>query len=286
MRRALVTLLVIVSVAGFADAQSASARAWQQRLQLEIPLPVPLVALEAVNPFAVEIDEPPTLLQSTLPRKVDVAGTAVVAAYVDAKGESLGGVPLSLPFPGLTAPLVQGLTGARFDAAAAGPAPQASWVLLEINLEGRVKEASVLDPALEAPDPAAPPTPTQPSEMAPPGALRNLPFTPQAQLSRTAAPRRLSISAPARDDEIPVRALVHFTADGRCDRYVPLDLPAGLNPWLSAYLASWRVQPATRDGAAVDSWSLYSARLVLKLSGLDSTEVRVVRDREYRPDAT
>ena len=66
---------------------------------------------------------------------------------------------------------------------------------------------------------------------------------------------------------------------------MPLDLPAGLNPWLSAYLASWRVQPATRDGAAVDSWSLYSAKLVLKLSGLDSTEVRVVRDRDYRPDA-
>ena len=278
------TIVVVLLVASVAGAQSASDRAWQQRLQVEIPLPVPLVELESINPFAVEIDEVPVLTQSTVPRKVDVRGTASVAAFVDSRGECLGAVPLELPFPGLTAPIVQDFTGSRFDTATAGTAPQPSWVVLEVVMEGKVKEATIVDQSLEMPSLGAPPVPNEPPVMAPPGNLRNLKATPHSQLSSLAAPRRIKIKAPARDDEIHLRALVHITESGRSDTYVPLEIHEGLNTWFSAFLASWRAQPATRDGVPVASWVVYSARFQMELSGLDSASIRVVRDREYAPE--
>ena len=279
-KSASVVVLLAASVAG---AQSASDRAWQQRLQVEIPLPVPLVELESINPFAVEIDEVPVLSQSTMPRKVNVRGNATVAAFVDSRGVCLGAVPLELPFPGLTSSIVQDFTGSRFDPASAGTVPQSSWVVLEVSMEGRVKEATIVDQSLEMPSLGAPPVPNEPPVMNPPGNLRNLQATPHAQLSSLAAPRRIKIKAPGRDDEIHLRALVHITENGRTDTYVPLEIYEGLNTWFSAFLASWRAKPASRDGAPVASWVVYSARFRMELSGLDSASIRVVRDREYTP---
>lgn len=283
MKRIIAALMASLFVAAGAAAQSASSRAWQQRLQVVVPLPVPMVELESINPFAVKVDEVASVTQSEAPRKVDVRGSASVAAFVDSKGECLGAVPLDLPFPGLTSPISQGLAGSRFDPAMAGSAPQPSWVVLEIVMEGRVKEAQIIDHGLESPDPAAPPVPVLPVEMVPPGNLRTLKATPQAQLSQLAAPRRVKISAPARDDEVQIRALVHITESGRCDKYVPLEVYDGLNPWLSAYLATWRARPGTRGGEPVASWVVYSARVGMKLSGLESTTARVVRERVYSP---
>jgi hypothetical protein len=284
VKRVIIIVAAFTLVAATATAQSASSRAWQQRMDVEIPLPVPLVELEAVNPFAVGVDETPRVTQATTPRKVDITGAATVAAFVDAKGVCLGAVPLELPVPGLTAPIVEDLNGIRFDPAFAGNAPQPSWVVVEIAVEGRVKEAEIVDQTLVMPDPATPPVPNKPVAMKPPGSLRNLKATPHAQLSKLAAPRRIKVSAPGRDDEIHIRALVHVTESGRCDRYVPLELYDGLNPWFSGFLATWRVQPATRDGAPVAAWVEYSARFRMKLSGVSSTTSRVVRDREYTPE--
>lgn len=285
VKRIVVASLLALLCAPTATAQSASVRAWQQRLELEIPLPVPVVELESVNPFAIAVDELPSLLQSDPPRKVDVRGLATVAAYVDARGECLGGVPLELPFPGLTAPIAQDLSGSRFDPATKGSTATASWVVLEISMEGRVKEAQVLDQSFEAPDPEAPPVPEAPLAMAPPGNLRSLGFTPRSELATEATPRRVRVKAPSREDDVQVRALVHVTENGRCDRYVPLELYEGLNAWFSAYLASWRVQPASLGGAPHEAWVIYTARLRVELTGLDSDTVRVVRDREYRPES-
>jgi hypothetical protein len=210
VKRIIAVLMASLFVAAGAAAQSASSRAWQQRLQVVIPLPVPMVELESVNPFAVEVDEVASITQSEVPRKVDVRGLASVAAFIDTKGECLGAVPLDLPFPGLTSSMNLGLTGSRFDPAMAGSAPQPSWVVLEIMMEGRVKEAQIVDQGLEPPDPAAPPVPVLPVEMVPPGNLRTLKATPQAQLSQLAAPRRVKIGSPSREDEVQIRALVHL----------------------------------------------------------------------------
>jgi len=275
--------MLVLFVASGVGAQSASSRAWQQRLQVEIPLPVPLVELESINPFAVDIDEVASVLQSTPPRKTDVRGTALVAAFVDSRGECLGAVPLELPFPGLTSSMNVDLTGSRFEPSKTGAAPQPSWVVLEIVMEGKVKEAEIIDHSLEQPDPALPPTPEEAAAMVPPGNLRSLKATPHSQLSQLAAPRRVKIGAPSREDEVQIRALVHIDENGRCDRYVPLELYDGLNPWLSAYLATWRAEPGRRGGEAVPTWVVYSARIRMKLSGLDSASARVVRDREYTP---
>lgn len=266
-----------------AAAQSASNRAWQQRLQVEIPLPVPLVELESVNPFSVTVDQTPTVTQATAPRKVDAKGTATVAVFVDAKGVCLGAVPLELPVPGLTASFVEDLTGARFEPATAGKAPQPSWVVLDIGMEGRIKESEIVAQTLEMPDPETPPVPSVQVAPNPPGALRNLEATPHSQLGKLAVPRRIKVGAPGREDEIHIRALVHLTETGHCDRYVPLELYEGVDRWFSAFLATWRAQPATIDGKPVAVWVLYSARVKMKLSGFSSTTSRVVQDREYTP---
>lgn len=278
-----IAVLLVVLTSSVASAQSASSRAWQQRLEVEIPLPVPMVELQSINPFAVAVDEAPVLNEWTPPRKVDISGTATVAAFVDAKGECLGSVPLGLPFPGLTGSLVSSMTSSRFDPAMSGSAPQPSWAVLDIVLKGRVKQAEIVEQNFEFPDPETPPTPRQPIEMSPPGSLQNLKATPHAQLSSLATPRRVKVSAGGRDDVVQIRALVHVTETGRCDRYVPLELDEGLNRWVSAFLATWKLTPATREGQPVDSWVVYTARIRMELSGLDSQSARVVADREYVP---
>lgn len=283
MKRFALFAVVMLVVTGSVAAQGSGTRAWQQRLEVEIPLPVPLVRLESINPFAVPVEQPPRVIQATSPRKIGVAGLATVAAYIDTKGECLGVVPLELPFPGLTSSIVDELTGSRFDPARSGDAPVPSWVVLEIKMQGKVKESEVLDQTLEMPDPSTPPEPNRPAVMVPPGRLLDLPATPLAELTIPASPRRIRVDAPAREEEVAVRALVHITETGRCDRYVPLELLDGLNSWLSAFLASWQVEAATYGGVSRPSWVVYSARVRLKLSGLDSTDFRVVRNREYNP---
>ena len=283
MKRVVMIVATFVLVATTAAAQSASSRAWQQRMDVEIPLPVPMVELLPVNPFAITVDETPRVLQASAPRKVDIRGAAMVATFVDAKGICLGAVPLELPVPGLTASLVEDLNGSRFDPAIAGGLPQPSWVVLEIGMEGKIKESEIIDQSLEMPDPETPSIPNQPVAMKPPGNLRNLKATPHTQLTKLAAPRRIKVSAPGRDDEIHIRALLHITENGRCDRYVPLELYDGLNTWFSGFLATWKIQPASLDGTPVAVWVEYSARVRMKMSGISSTTSKVVRDREYTP---
>jgi hypothetical protein len=275
--------IIALAVATPVFAQSGSPRAWQQRISVEIDLTVPVVTLESANPFAVDVDAAPRLVGSTAPKKLDVSGRAVVAAYVDAKGNCLGGVPLALPFPGLTTSILEELKSVRFDAAKKGDTEVGSWVVLGIDVAGRIKESSVGAPTFELPNPTAPPEPSTPLEVAPSGRLLRAPYEPQSSLTTFASPRRLKVKAPGQELDIPVRALVHISDSGRCDRFVPLNLEPGLHSWLSAYLATWRLEPAQLDGAPHDSWVVYSARAQLKVSGLDSTAVTVIRDRSYTP---
>ncbi len=283
MRSVSLLVGVVVLMASTISAQTSTARAWQQRLSLEIPLPVPAVELESVNPFALPVETPPEFLTSMPPSKVLVAGPALVAAYVDAKGECLGAVPLELPFPGLTSVIVEELTGKRFDPALVGTTPTPSWVVLQAILEGKVKESEASAPQLTLPDPANPSTPSRPSTVSPSGNLLRLPVTSMADLTSLASPKKLKIKAPGQEAGIVISALLHITAGGLCDRFVPLDLPSGLIPWLSAYLDTWRLQPATLDGAPTQSWVIYSGRIQLKLSGLNSTAIRTLADRIYDP---
>lgn len=264
-------------------AQMGAPRAWQQRVAVEIDLAVPVVTLESANPFAIAVDTAPRLLSSTPPKKLDVAGSAVVAAYVDAKGNCLGGVPLELPFPGLTTSVLEELKGVRFDPGTLNGTDVGSWVVLGIDIAGRVKESTVGAPTFELPSPSTPPQPSTPLRVSPSGRLLRAPYEPQAALTTFASPRRLKIKAPGQEPDIPIRALVHISPSGRCDRFVPLNLETGLHKWLSAYLATWRLEPARLGGEPHEAWVIYSARAQLKISGLDSTGVRVIRDRSYTP---
>ena len=96
-------------------------------------------------------------------------------------------------------------------------------------------------------------------------------------------PKRFKFKVPGRVLDVPLRLLALISADGRCVRYVPLEVESGLERWLHAFLASWRLQPAGRDGAPVECWMLYTARVRMELSNLESSTVSVITGRSYTP---
>lgn len=281
----LLMMLVALAVAAAAFAQGAAPRAWQRRLQVDVPLPVPVVALEAANPFVVRVDEPPKLVGAVPPRKLEINVQARVAAYISADGDCEGAVPLSTPFPAIARPLVSGLTRGRFEPALSNKTPQPSWAVLQIGLEGKIKESDTSNQSLVMPAPASPPQPPQAAPPYPAGRLAQLPAADPSRLTTRAIPRRLRIRISGGEVQSGVHALVHLTAAGRCDRYVPLEVDSGLLSWLGAYLATWKVTPAQRDGKPVDCWVDYSAKVIVKLSSLSSTTVTVLSGVPYSPSA-
>jgi hypothetical protein len=283
MRHAAQLLLAILLGAGPVAGQEVASRAWQQRLALQVPLPVPLLELAPIDPFASPIDVAPVRREATPPRKLQVKGTARVAAYVDARGNCTATVPLEQPFSGLTSALAAGLATARFEPGQAGKQPMPSWVVVEVTILGTVKESSVAAERLELPDPGRAPEVASPTRLSPSGQSASLPATPASALTAIASLRKLRVKAPARELETPVRALVRVSPAGRCDGYVPLELEGGLAGWLESYLGSWRLEPAQRNGEPVPSWMLYSARVRLSLSALSSVSARVLPGETYSP---
>jgi hypothetical protein len=171
----------------------------------------------------------------------------------------------------------------RFDAATKAETDVGSWVVIGLEITGRVKESTVATPTFELPSPVAPPEPAPLLNVVPSGRLLRAPYEPQASLTTFASPRRLKVRIPAQHAEIPVRALAHITAGGRCDRFVPLGLEPGLQRWLSAYLATWRLEPASLNGEPNESWVVVSARAHFELSSLESESITVLRDRTFEP---
>jgi len=279
-----ISLCVLLLAAALAPAQQPGQRAWQHRLDLDIPLPVPVVALDPVNPYAVPVDTPPERLNAIPPRKLQLAGWAKVAAYVDSRGQCHGAVPLSLPFPGITQELTADLMKTRFQPARSGSDAQPSWTVLQIALAGKLKESAVVDQNLELPDPDSPPRREPVGTIYPAGRLASVPAVDPSRLTSVAVPRRLNIKIPGGEREAAVHALVHVTASGTVDRFIPVGVPGGVVPWLSSYLASWRLQPATRDGEPVDCWMTYTARVRLKMGSLSSTSLRVLPEEHFSPN--
>jgi len=281
IRAFLTLLLFFVAMVGSAD--SGTVRAWQGRIDIDIPLPVPAIELTSANPFASKVDTIPRLIGSTPPRKVDVHGLAVFAAYIDTDGDCSGAVPLEVPFPGLTRSLLEGAGEARFDAAMTGERAQPSWAVVEIRIEGRVKEASVVSQEMVLPDPNDPPEPIRPGLPPPAGRLLQLHAVQSDELTSMARLKKIRVRAAGSEPVVSLQALVHITAEGRCDQFVPIVLDSGLNRWLSGYLASWRLEPSLRDGQPVDAWVVYTARIQMKLSTLQSESFRVLADRHFDP---
>lgn len=283
MRRpaALVALLT-VAAAGFA----AGPRAWQQRLDVQLPLAMPFLELEPVNPFFRAMDEPPRLESFRLPEDVDAFGTALVAVHVDAAGTCGEVVPLEVPFPGLATVLVAELRQARYEPARAGADAVPSWSVLEVEFSSRVESGRVVDQTLEPPDPAEPPTRFDPFAAAESERLGALPAADPATLTVRAAPKRVRARVPGREVVVGVRLLVRITPEGRCDRYVPLEMDSGLGAWVEGYLESWQLEPATAEGRPVEAWMTWTARLGLELGAVRSRELRVARERSFTPGAS
>jgi hypothetical protein len=280
----LVITLIAMVTTGTAAAQEGT-RAWQNRLEADIPLPVPMVELQPVNPFSRSLDETPKLHSHTPPRKLDIRGKAEIAVYVNESGDCPGAEVQHSPFPRLTSSLIEDCKSTRFEPAKVGKNPVPTWSVLEVTLSGRIKESSALNQELSVPDPISPPQPAQTAQVSASGSLTGLRTTDPGSLTSQINPRRLRIRIPSREQSVPMRALVHITAEGRCDQFVPLEVDSGLIPWLSAFLATWNLEPARSQGEAVDCWMIYTADIQIKFATLSSGSdgVRVLRDRTYNP---
>ena len=285
-RHLLSASIALLLICGNAGATDRPTRAWQQRLKLEIPLPVPQVELAAANPFVAQIDEIPRLKASTPPVKVKVAGQAFVGAYVTNQGGCSGAVPLDIPFPGLVSSLISGVQDGKWLAARSGDIPRSSWVVLQVNLESRVKEATIVHQEFAFPDPQNPPAAIEPALPPPSGRLLKLQAAPHSELSSLAMPKRLRVHAPSGERTVSFQALVHITAEGSCDRYVALIPNTGLSRWFSGYLGSWRLDAPLHEGQPTEAWLVYTARIRLKFSTFSSTSFRVLSDRVYPPAPT
>jgi len=279
--RPIVAILLVLP--GFAAAQQSSQRAWQQRLQMKVQLPIPAVAVAPINPFATQVDTPPKLLNAIPPAHMQLAGRAKVAAYVDSGGDCLGAVPLDLPFPGIIQDLIKNLMKSRFEPGRSNGSQAPTWTVLRLTLAGKLKTSAAIKHHLELPDPATPPQPQNAGTLYPPGSLASLPATDPATLSSFATPKRLKVRISGREVETSVHALVHVTASGGCDRFVPLELSNGLVSWLSAYLATWKLQPAVLHGKAVPCWTEYTGRVRIKMGGLSETTVQVLTSEHFDP---
>jgi len=277
--------MLLVLLPGLVMAQQNGQRAWQQRLDVAIPLPVPSVAVDPANPFAAEVDTTPKLLTAIPPARIQLAGRVKVAVYVDSGGQCHGAVPLELPFPGMTQDLIRSLMKTRFEPARAAGAPVPAWTVLQLTLAGKLKASAVVERHLELPSPANPPRPQNPETLYPPGRLAELPATDPSTLTSFATPKRLKVRISGREAETAVHAMVHVTESGACDRFVPLEVDDGLVPWLSAYLATWKLRPAERDGKPVPCWIEYTGRVHLKMGRLSSTTVRVLTTEHFDPKA-
>ena len=278
-----VTMPLLILVALTCSADSGSVRAWQGRIDIDIPLPVPAIEFASANPFASSVDTMPRLTGSTTPRKINVAGSAIVAAHIDADGDCSGAVPLEVPFPGLTGSLLEGVGNGRFEPATTGERTRPSWAVIELRIEGSVKEAAIISQELALPDPNDPPEPIRPALPPPAGHLFQLPNVQPDELTSLAHPKKIRIRAPGSDPVVSIQALVHINAQGRCDQYVPIVLDSGLKRWLSGFLATWRLEPSQLEGEPVDAWVVYTARVKMKLSTLHSASFRVLADRTYDP---
>jgi len=285
MRRILgpLVLLAVLGTAWPAMAQGSGTRGWQRRLHIEVPLPVPVVELQPANPFLSQVDALPVLRASVPPRKLELTGEAVVAAHVNADGDCLGAVPLQTPFPGMTRALITECTDTRFEPARIGRQAVPSWIVLGMTMEVKVREGLVLDQLLELPDAGRPPVPVVPPRTYPSDRTIALPSTDSGALTSTAVPRSMRVRVSSRDQTVPMRLLLHVNENGRCDRFVPLEVDSGLVPWASAFLATWQLEPATHAGEPVACWLVYTARIQLELGTISSRAVRVLRERHYDP---
>lgn len=283
LRNFLSVSTALLLLCGISSATDTPTRAWQQRLKVEIPLPVPELELAAANPFVAQVDGMPRLKASTPPAKTHVAGRAVIAAYVTNQGECSGAVPLDIPFPGLVSSLISGVRDSKWIPAHTGDIPRSSWAVVEMNVESRVKEATIIHQEFAFPDPGTPPAAIEPSLPPPSGRLLALQAAPHSELSSLAKPKRIRFRAPSGEHTVSFQSLVHITPEGRCDRYVPLIPNTGLNRWFSGFLATWRMDAPVDDGQPTDVWLVYTARIRLKFSSFSSTSARVLSDRTYPP---
>jgi len=276
---------MLILLPALAMAQQSGQRAWQQRLDVAIPMSVPAVAVDPANPFAAEVDTAPKLLNAIPPARIQLAGRVRVAAYVDSGGQCQGAVPLELPFPGMTQDLIRSLMKTRFEPARAAGSPVPAWTVLQLTLAGKLKASAAVERHLELPSPANPPRRQDAQTLYPAGRLASLPANDPSTLTSFATPRRLKVRISGQEAETAVHAMVHVTESGACDRFVPLEVEDGLVPWLSAYLATWKLQPAERDGKPVPCWIEYTGRVHLKMGGLRSTTVRVLTTEHFDPEA-
>jgi hypothetical protein len=271
MRRAAPLLAFLLAVPMLAQ------KPWEQRTDLDVTVPVELPALPTINPFARPLLVQPAPVATPLAAKFNLVASARGTAYVNGQGGCQRVVFSSLPLPFVGEPLHEGFREAVFVPGRAAGGPAATWWPFALDLNGRVKEGTVVRVQPAPPPPGELPVPEAAAATEPAPTDAALPATPLDQLAQPPAAKRFRAHVDGRDWSQKVRLLAEVSPEGRCSRVVFLSCPEGLRRWLLASLASWTFRPGEDNAGPVSAWVQLDAELRIAIGSLESGMPRLSR---------
>jgi len=274
------TLLLLLMLAA---AQAAAQRPWEQRVDLPVSIPIELPSVPPTNPFATPVDGAPALVTTPLVEEFEGTFPVAVAAYLDAQGACQRAVVTTTPFPGVAQQVATALEETRFTPGLLLDTAVPTWIVVGVDLAGRLEEGTVSRVSCQSPDPAAPPQPDASSPFSPEARDLQLPATPAEQLSRVPAPKRFRVRVPSQVLTPTIRLLAEVNESGRVSRVVYLSCPEGLQRWLLVSLGSWTFRPAQRNGRPVTAWALLEGELEVEVGTLVANGLRVKQQAPFPP---
>jgi hypothetical protein len=271
MRRLIPVLLMVVAVPATAQ------KPWEQRVDLPYVPPVELPTVPPTNPFAVAVTAPPVVVRTSLLERFTATFPVSAAAYVDAEGVCKRVVFTRLPLPGLADELSAALEETEFTPARAAGTSVASWVVLGVDLAGRIDEGEVLRATAVAPDPGVPPRPEPPPPVSLDARDAALPAVPLDQLQQQPSPRRFRAKVPGQELREEIKLLVEVSRDGRPQQLVFLACPDGLRGWIVASMGGWAFQPAQSATGSITAWAEVTLQVSAEVGTLSGEALRVSR---------
>lgn len=271
MRRLIPALLMVVAL------PAAGQRPWEQRVDLPYVPPVELPAVPPTNPFAAPVTAPPIIIRSSLLERFATTMPVSAAAYVDADGACTRVVFTGVPLPAVVDQVTAALLETEFTPAKSAGTTVPAWVVLGVELGGRIDEGQLLGVTATAPEPGVPPRPELPPALALDTRDATLPAVALDALQQQPSPRRFRVKVPSHELRREVRLLAEVDASGRAARVVFLACPEGLRSWITASLAGWAFRPAQGANGSTAAWTVVTMQLRAEVGTLSGESLRVSR---------
>lgn len=283
----LVAALLSLAALGAAGQGAPAADARPPIEPIPDPVSFPPAALAWVNPLHVAADTPAKLPERpALPDFVS-SETLLVAVRLEETGKVVEAVAVEPPLRAF-GPLVAQLSPRwTFKAARKDGQVVKTWATLAIDLAVEVEDAALASLEL-VPVGKADPAPLIGSDAPPERLIVRYPKEPEPRENGVVSVEAVDFlpmpdKAPWKAESAKLRsrlsALVEVTAQGQVRRLVPVgtENEALVVRWFRRACQGWRLAPAQRDGAPIDSWSVLEATVEYSLGSAKETGRRSMR---------